>query len=213
MFTDIDFELYPDDCEVAEISPHNHFYLIQKNGSSSLRTHAIRDNKKIYLNQDLQNLSDIKILIRDPIDRYISGVNTYANHLMRDHPYLDRKTILWMATKYQFLNRHYLPQFLWLVNMARFINNDTVLHLVDFKEIKQLTDIHNPAGPPIDNDTLEYVSKNTLNRQWCFIDQILNDNIGKSYTWRELLDVYQSHPMRPLREIRLRSKALIDVLC
>jgi hypothetical protein len=213
MFTDVDFELYPNDCEVVEISPHNHFYLIQKNGSSSLRKHAVRAKGKVYFNQQIKQLSDIVVLIRDPEQRYISGVSTYVNHLIRDNPHLDKKTCLWVATRYQFLNRHYLPQFLWLVNLARFINDTTVLHLKDFNEIKNLTDIHDPAGPPIDHEIMETIMQRNLNQKWKFIDQILQDNIGEKFTWKELLEVYHKHPKDPLKEIRLQSRALINVLC
>src|SRR5210317_1138681 len=115
MLTQFDTELFPNDCEVVEMLSHNQFvYLIQKNGSSSLRREIRDNNLKVYSNHEIADLDNIDVYIRDPQQRYISGVNTYIQQLIRDHPHLDPSTCIWFATRYNFLNRHYLPQFLWL---------------------------------------------------------------------------------------------------
>ena len=54
MLTMLDSELYPDDCEVVELSQHGlNVYLIQKNGTTSLRYDIDEQNLKVYKNDEI----------------------------------------------------------------------------------------------------------------------------------------------------------------
>jgi len=215
MLTDLDAELFPDDCEVVEIPSHDRrIYLIQKNGSTSLREDAKLQGWKIIRNHAIQNLEYIDVYLRDPRERYLSGVNTFVQHLSRDHPGLDRETCLSLATKYLFLNRHYLPQLHWLVNLARFIDPDCQIRLRSLVDLYQITDIKFHAGiAPLSSDEANnFLFKNDKLEFWFLMDQILLGRCGQALTWQEIMVLYKEHPSDPLSSIVDRMESVRHVL-
>lgn len=194
MLTGLDSILFPDNCEVVEIPLHNQWvYLIQKNGSSSLRKQLDEDDLTLFVNQQVYELDCVDVYIRDSKERYVSGVNTYLQHLKRDHPELDQSTAFWFVKQYQFLNRHYLPQFHWLVNLSRFIAPDTKIRLRNFRDINLITDYNKTAGiTPYTIDFREHLINNNPSMDlWFFADQILLDLAGKELSWKQILEHYQ----------------------
>ena len=216
MLTDLDAELFPDDCEVVEIPSHDRrIYLIQKNGSSSLRADARSQGWSILRNHEIGNIETVDVYLRDPQERYLSGVNTFVQHLLRDHPGLDRRTCLSLATRYLFLNRHYLPQWHWLVNLARFIDPDCQIRLRSLVDLYQITDIKSRAGiAPLSSDEAKnLLSNNDKLEFWFLMDQILLGRSGQSLTWREIMQLYKEHPSNPLSNIVDRMESIRHVLC
>ena len=141
MRTALDTELFPDLCEVVEMPLHNQcVYLIQKNGNSSLRLQQTRDNLAVFTNDEISALDHVDVYIRNPRARYVSGVNTYLQHLQRDHPELDSSTAFWFAKRYKFLNTHYLPQFHWLANLSCYLRTDAKIRIRDFKDFYKILD-------------------------------------------------------------------------
>ena len=194
MRTAVDFELYSEDCEVIEIPLHDQrVYLIQKNGSSSLRAQQQKNNLEIFVNEQIRNFESVDVYIRAPQSRYVSGVNTYLQHLQRDHPELDYNTAFWFAKRYKFLNRHYLPQLHWLANLSRYLNPTAQIHFRDFQTFKNIVDFDSKAlvVPP----TEEFIKKLLIDdpglELWLYLDQILLELVGQSLTWTELLDYYK----------------------
>jgi hypothetical protein len=189
----LDAELFPDDCEVIEIPPHNqHVYLVQKNANTSLRRENMKHGYRIYRNEEIQQLNIVDVYIRNPRSRYISGVNTYLQHLQRDKPELDYKTAFWFAKNYKFLNRHYLPQFYWVYNLSKFLDPSAKLRLRDFKTIGSITDFQDRAKviPPTKEFVQQLLDNNNDIEFWWYVDQILLDLAGQEYTWQELVDHY-----------------------
>ena len=89
----LDAELFPDECEVVEMPLHNQYvYLIQKNGNSTIKEERRTNNYALFRNEQIRNLDYIDVYIRNPRARYVSGVNTYLQHIQRDHPELDYNT-------------------------------------------------------------------------------------------------------------------------
>ena len=199
MLTRLDSELFPNDCEVVELKEHDQFvYLIQKNGSSSLRKEVRNKNLKVLKNEDLAKISTVDVYIRDPIERFTSCINTYVQHLQRDNKSLDYNTCIWFATQY-FLNTHYLPQFHWLLNLQRFINPKCKIILHKFSDICKITNYNHKAGVnPATKKLKNTISKSIGNdiKLWFFIDQELEYMCGESYTWSEIVNKLQQHPSR-----------------
>jgi len=194
MRTALDTELFPDLCEVVEIPLHNQWvYLIQKNGNSSLRFQQKRDNLAVFTNDEIRALDYVDVYIRNPRARYVSGVNTYLQHLQRDHPELDLSTAFWFAKKYKFLNTHYLPQFHWLANLARYLRSDTKIRIRDFRDFSSITDFKSRAEitPPGQDFVTMLLKDNHSIELWLYLDQILLDLAGSMFTWDELLEYYQ----------------------
>jgi hypothetical protein len=198
MKTALDTELFPKLCEVVHVPLHNQLvYLIQKNGSSSLRIQQSRDNLAVFTNDEISALDYVDVYIRNPRARYVSGINTYLQHLQRDHPELDYSTAFWFARRYKFLNTHYLPQFHWLAKLSKYLGNNTKMRFRDFKNFNQITNINHDAY--IIKPTQDFVEKLFQDDQaiqlWLFLDQILLDLAGQEMTWQQLLEYYQlKHP-------------------
>jgi hypothetical protein len=193
MFSDIDFALYPDDCEVAEMPLHDQWvYMIQKNGTSSIREDR-SGQFRILKNEQIKDLDFVDIYIRDPKTRYVSGVNTFVQHTLRDRPDLDKDTVTYFATNYLFLNRHYLPQILWIFNLLRWLSPTARLRLHDFKHYGDLVNInHRALIDPADTTTQDQIlAADNGMALWWFADQILLDHAGQTMTWNALRDVYR----------------------
>jgi hypothetical protein len=194
MRTALDTELFPNLCEVVFLPLHNQWvYLIQKNGNSSLREQQARDNFAVFTNDQIRVLDYVDVYIRNPRDRYVSGVNTYLQHLQRDHPELDSATAFWFAKRYKFLNTHYLPQFHWLANISRYLRSDTKIRLRNFRDFSNVVDVRfRSILKPATEDFVTELLKNDHNIElWLYLDQILLDLEGQEFTWAELLDHYR----------------------
>ena len=194
MRTALDTELFPDLCEVVEIPLHNQWvYLIQKNGNSSLRFQQARDNLAVFTNDEISALDYVDVYIRNPRARYVSGVNTYLQHLQRDHPELDLLTAFWFAKRYKFLNTHYLPQFHWLANLARYLRSDAKIRIRNFKDFGAITDFKSRAEdtPPSQDFVTMLLKENHGIELWLYLDQILLELAGQEFTWTELIEYYQ----------------------
>jgi hypothetical protein len=195
MLTEIDSILFPDDCEVVEMPLHNQWvYLIQKNGSTRIRKIQKSQNLKLFVNEQIQDLDFVDVYIRHPTNRYVSGVNTYLHHLRIDHPQLDLSTAFWFAKEYKFLNRHYLPQFHWILNLSRYLEPHTKIRIRDFDDFDIIsTDIHRAGVVPSDDDFKKKLLDNNKGMEfWLFLDRILLNLAGQEMTWTEILNYYKN---------------------
>jgi hypothetical protein len=196
MRTALDTELFPDLCEVVAMPLHKQWvYIIQKNGSSSLSHQQSKDNLAVLTNDEISTLDHVDVYIRNPRLRYISGVNTYLQHLQRDHPELDLDTAFWFAKRYKFLNTHYLPQFYWLANLSRYMRPDAKMRVRDFGNFGNITDFESRALviPPTQDFANRLLKDNKDIELWLYLDQILLDLAGQEFTWSELLNHYQTN--------------------
>ena len=198
MRTALDTELFPTLCEVVEVPLHNQWvYLIQKNGSSSLRIQQSRDNLAVFTNDEIRALDYVDVYIRNPRARYVSGVNTYLQHLQRDHPELDYLTAFWFARRYKFLNTHYLPQFHWVANLSKYLRDDTLIRFRNFQTFGNIADINDDAK--VNKPTQEFIKQLFQDDKsielWLYLDQILLDLAGQEMTWKQLRTYYHlNHP-------------------
>ena len=140
MLSHLDRILFPDRCEVREIiSSQRYVYVIFKNGHSSITGSRLTDPQRIYINEQIQRINAIDVIIRNPQDRLVSGINTFIQHTLRDNPGLDLNTVEWFALNYLSLNRHYASQFVWLLNLARYLNPNAKLNFLPMSAIGELT--------------------------------------------------------------------------
>ena len=197
MFSEIDKTIFPDSCEVLEIVPSQLFvYPIFKNGSSSLTESAPTFGWKTINECSISQIqSPITVFLRDPKERFISGVNTFLQHCHRDYKDLDSRTILFFVEKYLFLNRHYAPQFFWLINLARY--SQAPLKFQHINDISQLTSHVTRAGvnPPTE-EFLESIQNFPWNQLelYFFLDQLLIERIGTQTTFVDLVnDIKNTH--------------------
>jgi hypothetical protein len=191
MLSRLDDIIYPNRCEVIEIeASQRYIYPIYKNGSGSIKWHAVDKKYKSLFNEQIQKLSKIDIILRDPLSRFVSGVNTYVFNTKRDNPTLDIDTILYFVENYLFLNRHYSPQLGWLINLSKYTNKDTQLKLYSMESLTEFTPltIIPDEGKILDLSTIERLKTNVHNNMYLRLDNLLLELVGQELTFTEILE-------------------------
>lgn len=182
MFGNIDRILFPDECPVLEIEPGTQYvYPIFKNGSSSLFSE--KKFRRLDLDE-ISRLSVVDVFVRDPHERFLSGVQTY---LEKVPAWLDRKTMLFMIEEYLYLNRHFCPQIYWLLNLARFTT--AKFRIRKLSELKTITNRHQNKSS-MDKDIVDFFQHSVRVKFFNEMDEVLTINcIDKTVTMREILAV------------------------
>ena len=199
MFSEVDSIIFPNSCEVIQVASQQFVYPIFKCGRSSLTWEMASKGWTFVAEKDIDKIdTPIRIFVRDPRERFLSGVNTYLQHLAAEGNDLDQHTVLYFVNRYLFLNRHYAPQFFWLLNLARFARPDTLVTFSPMTEISQLTHFNSRAGvEPLTNELKQKINSFnwTAVELYYALDQILIDHIDKTITIHGLLThVQDKHP-------------------
>ena len=188
MLSHLDCIIFPERCEVFEVvASQRYVYPIFKNGQSSLLASAKQHSWRVCLNEQIKKIDNIDVFLRDPQKRLASGISSFIQTTLRDNPELDSNTVSWFAKNYLYLNRHYSPQFLWLVNLARYTSKDCVLNFLGMEDLKTVTEFHKH---PFDRLSVDVELKN--NQMYERIDMVLVDCIGKSMTFSQLIKHIQT---------------------
>jgi hypothetical protein len=199
MLSYLDCIIFPDRCDVIEVLPSQRYvYPIFKNASSSLHYQAIQSNWRIIINEQIKKLSHIEVILRDPQQRLVSGFNTFVQNVLQDNPELDQGTVVWFAKNYLFLDRHYCPQFFWLINLARYLSPDTVLTFQHMNSVADITALHKlPEGiTPPTQEMQQHANSIPNIDMYQRLDQILFDQcLGQSMTFGQVLNtLHQQDP-------------------
>jgi hypothetical protein len=224
MLSEIDIQLFPTRCEVIQIGSSQRFvFPIMKNGSSSFYMPVqlgLPNDFKIF---DIALLDSDQIqqpfitFLRDPKERFISGVNTYLQHLIRDNGNLDPNTIIWFVDNYLFLNRHYCPQFFWLLNLAMIIGPDVKFELNSMSDIARHTSYRaNADVVPPSREFLDRIEKFNWEKLelYFYLDKVIMELIGQTVTFRQILskvkqnDVLDTNILKPTLQISTLLNAL-----
>jgi hypothetical protein len=212
MFSEVDSIIFPDSCEVIQVASQQFVYPIFKCGRSSLTNTMSKKDWRFVPQEEIKNIKKFTIFLRDPQERFLSGVNTYLQHLEND---LDQHTVLYFVNQYLFLNRHYAPQFFWLLNLARFAGIDAQVSLRNLTDISELTDLNDRADiAPMTNelkDKIESFNWSSL-ELYLFLDQILLDHIGQTISIRNLLLYIKNNQPELYKLVFEKSASIVNVL-
>ena len=156
------------DCIVVEVGPHT-VYPIFRVGSTSLV--AAADKK--YTNEQIAKCKHIDILIRDPGERFVSGLNQYSRNNN-----LDVKETWELINKGQLHDRHFTPQYVWLLHLYKFYKGAVTLK--PFRDIKKITNKH------VNKDKSKKVAVALL-RSFVEVDYQLMDHCGKTIQLGDLI--------------------------
>jgi len=115
------------ECRVA-LFPDHAIYPIFKNGSSSIfsAAHQVLVDDRIK-----DHAKDIHVFLRDPKQRFVSGVNEYS-----------KQNNLPVMTTYQrildeaLIDRHFAPQWIWLFHLFKYHKGSVTLR--PFSELGQV---------------------------------------------------------------------------
>ena len=200
--------IYPDRCEVIELASQRYIYPIFKNGSSSLTDHARHQNLKILINEQIKRAGTIDVVLRYPLERYLSGIKTFVHNTKRDNPALDVTTILYFAENYLFLNRHYAPQISWLIQLSRYTNKNTKLQLVGMDALTNYTPLNTipPENMFFEDGLKDKLKNNIHNEMYLRLDNQLIALIGQTLTFDEILEYIQMQD--PIAYSKLKCIAL-----
>ena len=205
MLSHLDCIIFPDRCEVLEVVPSQRYvYPIFKNGYTSLLAATKQNNWNIFLNEKIKKINSIDVFVRDPIARLTSGISSFIQTTVRDHPDLDIHTVKWFAENYLYLDRHYAPQFLWLVNLARYMHSECVLNFYGMSDLKTVTSIHKQHPRKLTVNT-----QMPSNEMYERIDQILVDSAGTSMTFPQLIKHIQNKDVSAYDWIIGRSQRIL----
>jgi hypothetical protein len=196
--------LFPDDVEVLEIIPqHKYVYSIFKNGSTSLR----RSNYRTVSKQELQNLTNIEVYVRNPHERFLSGVQTYINGISSE---VDKNTLLYLINNYLYLNRHFCPQLYWLLNLSRFTS--ATFTIKPFNELSLITTHHQNASV-LDPEIVKFFNQNSKILFYNEMDEVLTVNLlGKTVTIKEILTTLEKNYGTLYNDIFQTAKDITHVL-
>jgi hypothetical protein len=191
VFSEVDNIIFPDSCEVIQTASQHFVYPIFKCGRSSLHQSMEYKGWKFLSEDEIKQITTpITVFLRNPRERFLSGVNTYLQHLSAEGNDLEQHTVLYFVNKYLFLNRHYAPQFFWLLHLAKFVGIDAQVTLCDVTEISQLTSRHSHAEvEPLTDELKEKIESFDWSKLelYFYLDQILLDHIGQTITIGQLI--------------------------
>ena len=201
MLSQLDNIIFPDRCDVLEIVPSQRYvYPIYKNGSSSLYKSGFR----LVDHDELSNIPVVDIYVRNPYDRFVTGVNTFLQHNAK----LDQSTVLHFVNNYLFLNRHFCPQFHWLVNLQRFTNAKIRINPISALSDITALRVNQSEDPLLD----EYLSRDKLHF-YLSIDKVLTEDLlGKTVPFKLIVQTIKHRYPEVYKEIIQRSKDLCNVL-
>jgi hypothetical protein len=118
------------DCTVIGIRKHV-VYPIFRVGSSSLFATA----DKRYVNDEIGQCRHIDILIREPRERFLSGLEQYC---VKNK--LEIGETWHLVKEGHVIDRHFAPQFMWLMHLYKFYKGPVTLK--PFEYIKSITNLH-----------------------------------------------------------------------
>jgi hypothetical protein len=194
MLSHLDSIIFPDRCEVIEIIPSQRYvYPIFKNGWTSLHEYVNTHKCRLLINEQIKRINSIDVILRNPQQRLESGINTFVQMTLRDNTELDQKTIVWFAQNYLFLNRHYAPQFLWLINLARYTNTTTKLNFLGMDQLTSIAQVDRKPGGvlPVSDQLIAQVTNTPNIEMYHRIDRLLVDCIGQSIQFNQLIQHIQ----------------------
>lgn len=189
MFTRLDDILFPNRVEVYDFHEINKFfYPIFKCGSTTLYEVTKEKGFKTLINEQIKRLDVVDIFIRNPRERYISGVQTYFHQ----NPELDVNTVKHYLKQGIILNRHFSHQFQWIINLSRYLKPDGKIHLHSIDMLSQYTNNCNIVKDKNTNiDVSDIITSPNLELAFSLDQIILDELTGDSWTIKQMFDYLQ----------------------
>jgi hypothetical protein len=91
-------------------------------------------------NKEISNLKKITVFLRSPKERFVSGVYTFF--YLTNKQLIDELTLK-KIENFEIINRHFVPQYLWLLHLYKYFNG-----IIEVKSVTELYElIPNRDGP------------------------------------------------------------------
>lgn len=118
------------DCLVVRVGQHV-VYPIFRVGYTTLT--SICDER--YVNETIGQCDHIDILIRNPDERFVSGINEYSRQNN-----LDVEDVWHLANTDKLHDRHFIPQYIWLMHLYRYYKGNVTIR--PFEYLQEITHVH-----------------------------------------------------------------------
>ena len=128
------------DCEVIKFSDKQFFYPIFKNGRSSTKIYAKKNNLLFLNNKEISNLKKVIVFLRSPEERFVSGVYTFF--YLTNNQLINNDTLKKIES-FDIVDRHFVPQYVWLLHLYKYFKGT-----IEFRSVSELYNIiPNRDGP------------------------------------------------------------------
>jgi hypothetical protein len=159
---------------------------IFKNGKSSIDRYAKENHSKWLLNEQCRRAQQITIFLRDPRQRFVSGVHSFIEFEKRKNKNLDYDTMLYAIENYDVVNEHFLPQYFWLRKLSNYFNGQLILKTVE-ELYEFIPNRDAPRIPKITQEQKDKISK--IHFENLKYDEVLfREYVGKTLPINELLE-------------------------
>ena len=108
--------IFTTDCCVILLNDDVAVYPIFKNGWTSLFEYWKSRRLKLLKNNEISELKNIKVFLRDPVERFVSGVHT----VIEIEKIKNIDVFLKNIEQFKTYNRHFIPQFYWLIHLSKY---------------------------------------------------------------------------------------------
>lgn len=171
--------IYPKLCTVFELPAGRFVYPIFKNASSSLSQLCV---KKIYNSNIDIHTNIIEVYWREAGNRFNSGVNTYLQHKNQ----LESKTLVNLIESGELVNRHFMPQYMWLCHLYKHYTGKIIIKDVNSLDIA----IHKNKS----KKSVNFIAPT----HWIDLDNLIYDNFINKLTVLEEINSYVQSKSRVL---------------
>ena len=166
--------VYPKLCAVFELPARRFVYPIFKNASSSLEELSVR---KIYNSKINDRTQTVDVYWREAQNRFNSGVNTYLQH----NKLLDTETIVSLVERGELVNRHFMPQYMWLCHLYKHYTGTIKIEDVNSLDI------------PVHTNQSKFTGSFIAPTHWIDLDNLIYDEFtGKTTVIEEINEYIES---------------------
>jgi len=159
--------VYPKICTVLKLPAERFVYPIFKNASTSLEELSI---SKIY-NKQIYSISTIDVYWRESQNRFNSGVNQY----LKNNKLLDSATIIELIKRSELVNRHFMPQYMWLHHLYKYYTG--TIKILDI----------NSLNIPIHRNESKYKGNFIAPAHWIELDNLIYGKfVGETIDIKEI---------------------------
>jgi hypothetical protein len=131
---------------------------IFKNGKSSIEYYAKENNCKWLFDGQCNRAASVTVFLRNPTERFISGVHSFVEFERRKNKKLDYDTMLYAIENFRVVNEHFLPQYFWLENLSKHFRGELVIRSVE-DLYTFIPNRNSPAIPKITEEQKNKISK------------------------------------------------------
>ena len=126
------------DCEIIRMGD-DWIYPIFKNGWNGFR----RAKEESKLNEQINDVENLKVYLRHPVSRFVSGVNKYAQlNGLAPEAVVDKIQTEGLT------DRHWIPQWYWLLHLSKYYKKEIELLPTQQEERDTQQETGKGAGTP-----------------------------------------------------------------